>query len=166
MYGTNAAVSIVDVEKTAIYSVNSLNESLPVLHLVPPTQLGYLVDYDFDVAYYNWVLNNDYVFSQLFTIINHLYNGTDVLLVFSNDPWSENLAETIMKVIQQRYGYNGALIQSFDDYVYASNQIDFNFNREWGLYNLDQDKNRFSIMSESIRLANGGKPYTEDGDQY
>ena len=163
MYGTSMAIPIVDVGKTMIYSITSLNESLPVLHLIPPNQLGYLVDYDFDVAYFNWIINDKAAFYDFFTIVNHLYLGQDVLLVFSNDLWSENLAESILKLIQERYGYNGVLITSIDDYIQA-NHMDFNFNREWGLYNLDQDKQRFGYQCESMRLANGGKPYMEEGD--
>lgn len=164
MYGTSMSIPIVDVGKTMIFSINSLNESIPVLHLIPPPQLGYLSNYDFDVAYYNWVINDNAAFQQFFTIVNYLYSGLDVLLVFSNDLWSENLAETILKIIQERYGYNGVLITCFDDYIQA-NHMDFNFNREWGLYNLDQDKQRFAYQNEAIRLANGGKPYyEEDGD--
>ena len=166
MYGSSAALSIVDVDKTSIYSITSLNESLPVLHLIPPTNIGYLVDYEFDLAYYNYILfSNDYVFAEFFTIIRDLYLGKDVLLVFANDNWSENLAESILKIIQQRYGYNGVLINTLEDYLLASSSMEFNFNREWGLINLDQDKNRFSYFSESMRIKCGGKPYVEEGDE-
>ena len=166
MYGTSTALSVVDLGKTVVFSINSMVEGLPTLQLVPPRELGYLSDYDFDVAYYNWVLGNDYIFHQFFTIINNLYIGSaDILLLFSNDPWSENLAESLLKIIQQRYGYNGVLINNIEDYIQA-NHMEFNFNREYGLYNLDQDKQRYAIMSESIRLANGGKPCMEDDDYY
>ena len=164
LYGTNAAVSIVDVERTAIYNITSLREDLPVLYIVPPKDLGYLSDYDFDVAYYNYVLNNDQIFLQFFQIVMNLYMGHDVLLVFSDDNWSENLAESILKMIQQRYGYNGAYIESMQDYIDASLTLEFKF-EPYLLYNLDEDKKRFAYLSESIRLQNGGKPCMEE-DEY
>ena len=164
LYGTVEVLSIVDVDKTSIFSITSMNESLPVLHLVPPRELGYLTDYEFDLAYYNYILGNPYAFGEFFVIINQLYIGRDVLLVFSNDDWSENLAESLLKIIQQRYGYNGVLITCLDDYIFASNNMDFNFNREWGLINLDNDKNQISYIMEQNRLQNGGIPYREDGE--
>lgn len=162
MYGTIAALSIVDVDKTSVFSITSLNESLPVLHLVPPQQLGYLSSYEFDVAYYNYIINNnDMIFAEFFVIIQNLCCGRDVLLVFSNDDWSENLAESLLKIIQQRYGYNGVFINSMEDYIQANN-MEFNFNREWGLINLDQDINRADYFNETVRLKQGGKPHYEE----
>ena len=62
------------------------------------------------------------------------------------------------------------LIDSDEDYVYARNNCNPGFAPGYGIYNLDQDKERFSSMMESYRLATinennpvGTLPYDLEG---
>ena len=154
-YGDSRCVSIVN-QDTVIYNITSMREGLQRLNLVPPNSMGHMIDKDFDIVYANYIMCNDAIFYDFFQIIYTVYLGKDVLLLYSDDQWSENMAESLNKLIQQRYGYNCIKITSFDDYIYAVMNMEDGFNTEYGILNLDQDKDRFAYISESIRLHNGG----------
>lgn len=159
-YGNSLGLTIINRD-TVVFNITSMREGLNRLNLVPPNSMGHMVDKDFDIAYANYIMGNDFIFYDFFQIIWALYLGQDVYLVFSDDQWSENMAESLSKLIQQRYGYNAIRIESFDDYIYACMNVNSGFNSEWGILNLDQDKDRFAYLSESMRIHNGGLVDTE-----
>lgn len=155
-----------------IYNLASMKEGFIKLHkLLPPNSLGRFTDRDFDIAYANYIMMNDEVFCEFFQIIYNLYIGKDVLIIYSaNQDWTENIMESLLKLIQQRYGYNAVRIDSDEDYIYARNNCNFSFAYGYGVYNLDQDKERFSKLIESYRLATitqdnpvGSIPYNLEG---
>ena len=155
-----------------IYNLASMKEGFIKLHkLLPPNSLGRFTDRDFDIAYANYIMMNDEVFCEFFQIIYNLYIGKDVLIIYSQgEDWAENVLESLLKLIQQRYGYNSVRIDSDEDYIYARNKCNFSFAPGYGLYNLDIDKERFSVMMESYRLSTindnnkfGELPYDLDG---
>lgn len=124
--------------------------------LIPPNEIGKFTNRDFDLAYADYILMNNAVFCEFFQIIYNLYLGIDVYLMISDEDWSENILESLLKLIQQRYGYNAVYIDSDEDYIYARNNMNFDFASGYGLYNLDQDKERFSYLMETFRLNNNG----------
>lgn len=148
-----------------VYNITSLREGLPKLSwLIPPNAIGKLSGIDFDIAYMNYIFSNDVIFKEFFDIIYSIYIGTDVYLVISDtDDWAENLIESLIKLIQQRYNVIAYKINCFDDYVYFANSSnkhqDFS---EFGIYNFDQDRDRYTMFIESVRIANGGKIYYDD----
>ena len=148
-----------------IFNLTSYKEGYNRLNLlVPPNELGRFTDRDFDIAYANYVIGNDAVFCQFFWIIYNLYIGNHVFIIANPADWSENILESLLKLIQQRYGYNAIRIDNDDDYIYAANFMNPGFAPGFGLYNLDQDKERFTYLMESYRLANNGAlPYQLDG---
>ena len=81
----------------------------------------YITDREFDIAYMNYIMNYDDVFCEFFQIIYNLYIGIDVLIIASKDDWSENILESLLKLIQQRYGYDAVYIETDEDYMYARN---------------------------------------------
>lgn len=124
--------------------------------LMPPNSLGYLTDRDFDIAYANYILGNDNLFVQFFQIIYNLYIGKDVYIIVNNDDWAVNLDQSIFKLIQQRYGVNAVLVNSEEDYIFAKMTMDCDFNKGYGIYNLDIDKERFSYLVETFRINSHG----------
>lgn len=151
MYGYDnpEVANIVFGDSCIVYNLSSMKmiKNTIQLQLVPPNSLGHLYDKDFDIAYMNWILSNDVNFVNFFQIIYHLYIGKDVMILVSKEDWSENLIESLMKLIQQRYGYNAVQIASDYDYVYAKNNIDnSDFAPGYGLFNLDQDNDRFDMI--------------------
>lgn len=141
-----------------IYNMTSLREGYEKLPtLIPPNDLGRFTGKEFDIAYANYIMSNDLAFSDFFKIIFSLYIGTDVYLIVSENDWSENLIESLLKFIQQRYGYTGIKINYIDDYIQATNsKFQPEFNPYYGLQNLDIDKERFTYLVEYNRIKNGG----------
>lgn len=156
MYGldTEEVLSLKFAGSGVVYNLASFKEGYNTLHsLLPPNNLGVFTDRDFDIAYANYIFNNDNVFCEFFQIIYNLYLGKDVFIIISSNEWAENILESLLKLIQQRYGYNAVKINSDDDYIYARNFMEFKF-EPFGLYNLDQDKERFSLLMEINRSNN------------
>ena len=161
MYGNGLNV----IDTGIVYNITSLKEGYHRLQsLIPPNSLGVFTGKDFDIAYANYIFANDYVFKEFFDIIYALYNGVDVYLIVSDDDWSENLIESLLKLIQQRYGYNAGRVNSYEDFMFMFNSPNYNeFDPRFGIQNLDIDKERYAIIVETIRLRMGGAIYSEEG---
>ena len=151
MYGTSEYIKTVSNDNTVILNLTSFKEGLPRLQsLIPPNNLGLLSGKEFDIAYANYIMSNDNVFLQFYDIIYLLYCGKDVYLTISNDDWSEDLVESLFKLIQQRYGYNGNRINSIEDYYFECNRnSDFDPRL---LINLDSDKERYSMIVQYLNM--------------
>lgn len=106
---------------------------------------------DFDLMYMNYLLSDEVAFSQLMMIIYNLYIGVDVLIMIGETDIKYMVAESLLKFIQQRYGYNGYIINEASDVEFL-NEGSFTIQ---GLYNLDIDKERYSpILLEMEKLKN------------
>lgn len=155
MYGN--ALNIINTG--IVYNLTSMKEGYPKLgELIPPNEIGRFTGREFDIAYMNYIMSNDVVFKTFFDIIYSLYIGTDVYLIVNEEDWSENLVESLLKLIQQRYGYNACKINSFSDYLYhtTSTRYSSEFDPMFGVVNLDQDKERYTYIVENNRIKNGG----------
>ncbi len=148
LYGNHLNIQ----SQCVVYNLTSFIEGYERLRIIPPNNLGASTEYEFDQLYASWILNNDVIFFEFFKIINMLMNGFDVYLIISEDPWSENILESLLKLIQQRYGYNATRIDSFDDLVYAEPG---EFNPGYGLFNFDQDNERFVYMAQFLAFKGG-----------
>ena len=137
-----------------IYTLASFREGFNKLSIMPPNELGRFENRDFDIIYADYIINNDIIFINFFQIIYNLYIGKDVLIIYSEEfNFSENIIESVLKLIQQRYGYNAIRIDNDDDFIYAKNNNNPYFAPGYGLYNLDTDKERFTYMIEKYRLS-------------
>lgn len=149
-------------ENCKVFNLNSMKEGFPRFnYLLPPHSLGHYVDRDFDIAYFNYIFQNNNVFIEFFGIVYEMYINNDMfIIVDENMDWAENIAESLFKAIQQRYGYNSYRVNSEEDYLWIKNSSSYpQFNPQWGIYNLDIDKERYSILIESARLKAGGDIY-------
>lgn len=157
MYGPASAADIKFGGKGVMYNLSSMREGFISLQaLIPPNTIGRLTDREFDIAYANYIMTNDTLFCIFFQIIYNLYIGKDVFIIVSTEDWSENLLESLLKLIQQRYGYNAVLINTEADYLYAATSMNFGFAPGYGIFNLDQDKERFTTIIEQYRITNNG----------
>jgi hypothetical protein len=156
MYGELHAVDyVIDRNNIVIYNITSLSEKYRRIPLIPPNSLGANSEYEFDIKYMNWILGNDNNFCSLMTIINDLVNR-DVFLLISNDNWSKILIESLLKLIQQRYGINAVYIDTEDDLLYAE-ESGFS---DYGVLNLDEDRTRYMNLYEQYAISTG--EYTLD----
>lgn len=101
---------------------------------------------EFDIKYANYLVSNDAAFIDIMKIVYNLYQGFDVFCISDvGDEYNELFIESILKYIQQRYGFNGQILGDIEDFNYT---IDSTFTIQ-GLYNLDIDKERFVILCQS-----------------
>ena len=146
MYG-NAVMAdyVFDRPNTKIYNLTSLAERYAQyrIQLVPPNSLGSSNEYEFDVNYMHWIIDNDSNFYQFMMLIVDLYKGIDIFIVTSDDEWSQIITESLMKLIQQRYGIISVKINIVDDLVYSN---DSDFAEGYGIFNLDNDIERLEYL--------------------
>ena len=83
MYGfDNSGVLNIDIPDGVLFNLTSMKEGFVTLPLlIPPNNIGRFTDRDFDIAYAQYVMNNDNVFCQFFQIIYNLYIGKDVFIL-------------------------------------------------------------------------------------
>lgn len=151
-----------------IYNFNSLSERGIPMNLLPPNTLGAINEYDFDCRYAGLIMSNEPMFMNLMNLIMDLYNGINVFVMVqydeqsffdsNNSAWNTILIESLFKFIQQRYGLNGTLINSIDD-INSANETSF---EDYGLINLEEDKERWSYNIEMNRIMSGGLPYGQE----
>lgn len=180
IFGTAELLPELAKEKFIILNFSSLVTGLEQLHLIPNLKdipVNIQDEYNFNMAYWNWVLSNDEQFIDLMKIVYPLYCGYNVFVVVnwydsSGFTFLASMNETLMKLIQERYGYSASIINTIEDYKYQHNsELESEFSPQ-GILNMDNDKSILSYKLESI-VMNGGEPiqvvgfkYAESGDYY
>lgn len=148
LYGDGVVIKeILEIPNMKVYNFSSLKEGFPRLNLTPSYNFGATTELEFDIQYANYIFSNDIVFMNFMTIIMELYYGNSVFLLVSNDQWSDLLIESLMKLIQQRYGVNGGRINTIEDLYYTKES---NF-EDFGIMNLDQDKERYTYLDQQFK---------------
>lgn len=97
---------------------------------------------DFDMQYASAVLNNPELFGSLINIMLRAYEGYLVCILVQRDPYRDAVMESLIKLIQQRYGYNCWIIEDSDDIEVLSEQMMY----PDGLITLDNDIKQFNQM--------------------
>lgn len=127
--------NITDLMKVA--TINNTGEPLPV----------FVESVNFDVQYANAVLNDPKLFSELMMIMSASFEGNIVVILIQRDFYRDAIMESLIKLIQQRYGYNCWIIEDLSD-IYCLKESKYT---PFGLYNLDNDINTYdkSYSTES-----------------
>ena len=68
----------------------------------------------YDIEYANFVLNNPQQRTEFLYLIHQLLLGNHVLVMIGRYDGMIEMAESLLKLIQTRYGYNGYFISSSD----------------------------------------------------
>lgn len=151
MYGSPEIGEIVKYyANTRVFNFYSLREGFIELNLIPDNNLGAINEYDFDLKYVNWIFSDDQRFIQFMAPIQELFNGRDVFIVYDhimNRLWEDNMMESLLKLIQTRYGIIPCKIEDLEDYETA-NESDIRYG--YGLMNFDQDAKRFMDICEKM----------------
>lgn len=122
-----------------VLNFSSLSSQFPILDILPRQRFDIDDSQQFDMAFANYILNNDYRFCQFFSIIIQLYYGNDVVVLIRQSEFYDILNESLMKLIQQRYGYIINAVNTIED---LEDLVESSFSIQ-GLYNLDQDLKRY-----------------------
>lgn len=131
-----------------IYNLLSLNPNCGVydtIDILPSARdFNYTDNKDYDIRYLNFIFGDDYYFYEFFSkIIYNAYIGKNVFIIVDRNEVYDNTVESLIKMIQQRYGYNSGFINDPDDIEYLNKDESFSIE---GLQNLDIDKERFSYL--------------------
>lgn len=138
-----------------IFNMNANVSTFVPVYLMPPQGMIY-TSLEFDNEYINLILTNDHYFLQLMRIMIPLRDGHDVYILAYNEETVFNpITETLMKLIQQRYGYNYQEIHSVDDL----NIFDCSGFTTPGIIQFDEDFKRYE---ECIKRNN---PYSYINEQ-
>lgn len=134
-----------------LLNYNSYIIGFPDSGIMPsPIPIQQYNDYEFDIAYADYIIRNDNVFCSFFNnIINPLQSGSNVFMISDNSNYEINLPESLLKLIQQRYGYNGSIINEPVD-ICTISESSFSIP---GLYNFDQDMIRYCEIMNIPAMA-------------
>lgn len=142
----------INTDDFRIFNLLSIAEvGTKLYNLIPPfTYTDYSDDnIRFDIDYYNYIISNNLAFVDLMQIMYNEYDrGIDnySVVLIDNDDIRDSLRDSLIKLIQQRYGINSFIINELDDwnYIESSQATNFDIN---GIYQFDQDKERYTILN-------------------
>lgn len=101
--------------KNNIYAINLSSANLKIqpssLFYVPRSNIETNM---YDIEYANYIFNNTQQRIEFLTIIHNLQIGNDVVILIGNYPGMYEMAESLLKLIQSRYGYIGYFINMID----------------------------------------------------
>lgn len=144
MVGDHTIPQSIYMKDTIIYNLSSMLEGFPRLRLMPSWQMDVFDELSFDIAYAQFILQNDFAFFDMMQIAANIANGYHVYLMISKEYETYlNYAASLLKFIQQRYGYNSIEINSIEDYMYARDDSTFSVP---GVLTFDDDMKRFTEM--------------------
>lgn len=125
--------------RLVVLNLNANVQCYTRLNLMPPLGMN-TSSMEFDTQYVNLLLLDPNYFMQFMYIMNYLKNGCDVvLLIYNEDTVFNAITETLVKFIQQRYGYNYQFLNDVEDF----NQWDQSSFTAPGIIQFDQDYLRY-----------------------
>lgn len=125
--------------RLVVLNLNANVQCYTRLNLMPPLGMS-TSSMEFDTQYVNLLLSDPNYFMQFMHIMNYLKNGYDVvLLIYNEDTVFNAITETLVKFIQQRYGYNYQFLNDVEDF----NQWDQSSFTAPGIIQFDQDYLRY-----------------------
>ena len=137
-----------------VYNISSLVEGYERINILPPLELFQMCGNDeklFDIKYAEYILSVPQAFNELMKIMYSLYYANDVYLLVTKDGgYFDILTESLLKFIQQRYGYDSYILNEPNDIQYAE-KGEFNI---YGLFNFDADNKRY-VDANAEQLIGG-----------
>lgn len=138
----NVLIQNNNIDNTMVYNLSSLKEGYERLNILPPFKMKY-DSKDFDIAYYKYIIENNGPFYDFMKVVMGLYEGKDIIILIGVGEVFDSIAESLQKMIQQRYGvvsYNAYCREDLEE-IHDSSSFSIQ-----GLYNLDGDKERYSEL--------------------
>lgn len=105
---------------------------------------------EFDIQYAASIMNNPTLFGKLMAILSNSYEGHIVVLLVQRDPYRDSIMESLIKLIQQRYGYNCWIVEDPED-ISCIKEDEYS---TIGLLTLNEDLKRYdNSYSEENRIS-------------
>lgn len=132
------------IDDSVVLNLSSLYERVERLNIIPTLYNNDIFSVDFDLYYGEFIFNNNDVFKRYMKIIMPLYNGKNVIVLVTRSTNSDAVTESLIKIIQDRYGYISNNIFSKEDCDYL---VEGKFS-VFGIQALDYDKDRLMKLIE------------------
>ena len=113
---------------------NLITKVAPINNTNMPHNL-FVHSVEFDIQYANALMNNPEMFDDLMQIMIPCYEGEVVVVLVQHDVFRDAVMESLIKFIQQRYGYNCWIMNDQDD-LECIDETSFS---TYGLMALDDD---------------------------
>lgn len=117
-------------------NITSLMTSVSKTKLSPVNLTEYVETPQFDNAFMSMIFTNTLLFGDFMKIIMNAYEGYNVIILVERDAYRDMIMESLIKIIQLRYGYNCWIVEDFQDLECLS-EPSFT---PMGIINLDNDK--------------------------
>lgn len=149
------------------YKILSIKDNVYIVNLssanlkIKPSSLFYVPKSDvesntYDIEYANYIYQNTEQRLEFLYMMHELLNGNHVLIMIGTYPGMYEMAESLLKLIQYTYGYNGYFIQEED--LLDLDMFESNFSVA-GLQRFDLEKPELDeiFLREEGRYHNGYK---------
>lgn len=132
------------MENLLVFNLSSIKEGYTPLCILPTFKGMDYNSLEFDYYLAEYIYANDNIFFEFFNnVIYQLYSGNHVFIMVQRGDFFDAISESILKLVQQRYGYHGAIVNCLEDIDYMNPDEGFNI---LGINNLDADKERWTAI--------------------
>lgn len=127
-----------------------LNSLVDAMNMIPYEYRINPDDIRFDIEYHSNILNNLNSFLEFMDIVatNILNPGMITQVLIQESDFRNIIVESVVKLIQQRYGINSFIVKDVDDLMYLREQDP----SIQGLFTLDADMDRWRSIRFSDQL--------------
>lgn len=138
------------IRQVVTYNLSSYYSDVPTLNRLIPSVEYISEDImmediscfpTFDIEYGKYIIQNTDAFIQLMNIMVYAFTSPDTLvqILIGRSEFRDAITESLVKLIQQRYGYNICIVNEIEDFLYTE-ESDFSIP---GLFTIDQDLARW-----------------------
>lgn len=103
----------------------------------------------FDMQYASAIMNDPILFNKLMMILSAHFEGYIVVILVQRDPYRDAIMESLIKFIQQRYGYNCWIVEDIGD-IECLKETPHN---PFGLDRLNEDLYRYDGMNQTNGIS-------------
>ena len=137
---------VVSYNLSSYYSdVPTMNALIPnIQHMSEELLQGDCVIPQFDIEFGNYIINTNEAFLQFMNIVIPAYMNPDMLvqILIGHSDFRDAITESLIKLIQQRYGYNSYIVNDIEDFL-CVDESDFSIP---GLFAIDEDINKWRAL--------------------
>lgn len=104
---------------------------------------------NFDLQYFSAITNDPNLFCKLLQIMSATYEGFIAIVLVQRDPYRDAILESLIKLIQQRYGLTTWVVEDLED-ISCIKECSFT---PYGLLTLIEDLKFFDQVNTNGRIS-------------
>lgn len=94
---------------------------------------------EIDMMYWNLIMSKPKMFESLVRVVFNSFEGNLCLVLIQHDPYRDSVLESLIKLIQQRYGFTPWIVNDIEDISVLEEPL---YTAE-GLNNIDTDRQHY-----------------------